>query len=66
VKVVYDPTHPDADEKGFVSLPDINIVMEMAQMINVSKTYEACATAFDATEKHGPEITGYRQVTQAR
>jgi flagellar basal-body rod protein FlgC len=50
VKLVYDPTHPDADEKGFVAMPDINIVLEMAEMINVSKSYEACATAFDATK----------------
>jgi flagellar basal-body rod protein FlgC len=50
VKLVYDPTHPDANEKGFVAMPDINIVLEMAEMINVSKSYEACTTAFDATK----------------
>jgi flagellar basal-body rod protein FlgC len=50
VKLVYDPSHPDADEKGFVAMPDISVVHEMAEMINVSKSYEACTTAFDATK----------------
>jgi flagellar basal-body rod protein FlgC len=50
VKLIYDPTHPDADEKGFVATPNINVVLEMAEMINVNRSYEACATAFDATK----------------
>ncbi len=50
VKMVYDPSHPDADKKGFVAKPNINLVMEMADMISASRTYEACVTAFDATK----------------
>jgi flagellar basal-body rod protein FlgC len=50
VKMVYDPSHPDADKKGFVAKPNINLVMEMADMITASRTYEACVTAFDATK----------------
>ena len=50
VKMIYDPAHPDADEQGFVAMPDINVVLEMAEMINVNRSYEACATAFDATK----------------
>jgi flagellar basal-body rod protein FlgC len=50
VKLIYDPTHPDANEKGFVAMPDINVVLEMAEMISVGKSYEACTTAFDATK----------------
>lgn len=50
VKLVYDPTHPDANEAGFVATPNINVVLEMAEMINVNKSYEAVATAFDATK----------------
>ena len=50
IKLIYDPSHPDADEKGFVAMPNVNVVSEMAEMINVNRAYEACATAFDATK----------------
>jgi flagellar basal-body rod protein FlgC len=50
VKMVYDPAHPDADAKGFVAMPDINIMVEMTDMIAASRAYEACVTAFDATK----------------
>lgn len=45
VKMVYDPSHPDADANGFVQLPNINIVEEMVDMITASKAYEANAVA---------------------
>lgn len=38
---VYDPGNPDADAKGMVSTPNININEEMADMISASRTYEA-------------------------
>lgn len=41
---MYDPSHPDADEEGYVDLPNINIVEEMVGMISASKAYEANAT----------------------
>lgn len=44
VKTVYDPSHPDADEEGYVDLPNINIVEEMVDMIAASRAYEANAT----------------------
>jgi flagellar basal-body rod protein FlgC len=50
IKMVYDPSHPDADEKGFVAMPNVNIMAEMADMIATSRAYEACVTAFDATK----------------
>jgi flagellar basal-body rod protein FlgC len=50
IKMVYDPSHPDADAKGFVAMPDINIMTEMADMIAASRAFEACVTAFDATK----------------
>jgi flagellar basal-body rod protein FlgC len=50
VKRVYDPAHPDADKDGFVSFPNVNAMLEMAEMITASRTYEACATAFDAAK----------------
>jgi len=42
-KTVYDPTHPDADENGFLLLPNVNVVEEMVNMVNASKAYEANA-----------------------
>ena len=39
--VVYDPGHPDADAKGYVHMPNINIVAEMVDMITASRSYEA-------------------------
>jgi flagellar basal-body rod protein FlgC len=50
VKMVFDPKHPDANPDGYVAKPDINLMMEMADMINTSRNYEACVTAFDATK----------------
>lgn len=46
----YDPSHPDADENGYVSYPNVNIVTEMTNLIDSSRAYEANATAFDASK----------------
>ncbi|OPY85204.1 MAG: Flagellar basal-body rod protein FlgC [Smithella sp. PtaU1.Bin162] len=50
IKRVYDPAHPDADKEGFVSFPNVNVMMEMSDMIVANRSYEACATAFDAAK----------------
>jgi flagellar basal-body rod protein FlgC len=50
VKMMYEPAHPDADEKGYVAKPNVNPIMEMADMITTGRNYEACVTAFDATK----------------
>ena len=47
---VYNPGHPDADEKGYVSMPNVNVVEEMVDMITATRAYEANATAFNATK----------------
>lgn len=44
----YDPSHPDADENGYVSYPNVNIVTEMTNLIDASRSYEANTTAFNA------------------
>jgi flagellar basal-body rod protein FlgC len=49
-KRIFDPSHPDADTQGFVAMPNINTVTEMADMIIANRAYEACATAFDASK----------------
>jgi flagellar basal-body rod protein FlgC len=46
----YDPGHPDADENGYIRLPNINIVEEMVNMISASRSFEANATAIRATK----------------
>ncbi|MSS63019.1 flagellar basal body rod protein FlgC [Velocimicrobium porci] len=49
-KMVYDPTHPDANEEGYVTYPNVNIVSEMTDLIDASRAYEADVTAFNATK----------------
>jgi flagellar basal-body rod protein FlgC len=46
----YEPQHPDADAKGYVKTPNINLMEEMANMISASRSYEANATAIKATK----------------
>ena len=46
----YDPSHPDADEDGYVSYPNVNIVTEMTNMIDASRSYEANVTAFQTSK----------------
>lgn len=50
VRTEYDPTHPHADENGYVTYPDINVVEEMARMISANRIYEANLTAVQATK----------------
>ena len=44
----YDPSHPDADENGYVKYPNVNTVTEMTNLIDASRAYEANTTAFQA------------------
>ncbi|KAI4447758.1 Flagellar basal-body rod protein FlgC [Eubacterium plexicaudatum ASF492] len=46
----YDPDHPDADENGYVSYPNVNLVTEMTNLIDASRAYEANITAFEASK----------------
>lgn len=50
LRKVYDPSHPDADNEGYVSMPNVNVLNEMADMIAASRAYEANVTAMN-TEK---------------
>lgn len=50
MKRVYDPSHPDADESGYVELPNVNTIAEMTNLIDASRAYEANSTAFNATK----------------
>jgi flagellar basal-body rod protein FlgC len=43
-RMVFDPTHPDADADGFVAYPNIDMVTEMTDMLSASRSYEANIT----------------------
>lgn len=49
-KLVYNPTHPDADENGYVNMPNVDVAKEMVDMISASRAYEANVTAINATK----------------
>ncbi|MFO7734958.1 MAG: flagellar basal body rod protein FlgC [bacterium] len=46
----YEPSHPDADENGYVEYPNISVVKEMVNMITSTKSYEANATSVRAAK----------------
>jgi flagellar basal-body rod protein FlgC len=45
---VYDPAHPDADKEGYVMMPNVNILNEMADMIASTRAYEANVNSINA------------------
>jgi len=47
-KLDYNPTHPDADENGYVRLPNVEVVQEMTDMMAAYRSYEANITALNA------------------
>ena len=49
-QMVYDPSNPDANADGYVEMPNVNIVEEMANMISASRSYEANITAINNTK----------------
>ena len=48
-QLVYDPGHPDADERGFVRLPGMDPITSMMDLVSISRGYEANLRAFDVT-----------------
>ncbi len=46
----YNPNHPDADENGYVTKPNVNVVEEMVNMISANRAYEANITAINTTK----------------
>jgi flagellar basal-body rod protein FlgC len=44
---VYSPSHPDADPQGFVTLPNVNPVHEVVNLLSASRAYDANASAVD-------------------
>lgn len=50
MNMVYDPSHPDADENGYVTYPNVSTITEMTNLIDASRGYEANATALEASK----------------
>ena len=50
-RMVYDPSHPDANENGEVAMPNISLVEETADMMSASRAYEANATVVKAAKR---------------
>jgi flagellar basal-body rod protein FlgC len=50
-QLVFDPGHPDADAKGYVAMPNVNVVTEMVDMMAATRAYEANVAALNATKR---------------
>ena len=48
---VYDPTHPDADEDGYVTYPNVDITVEMTNMLSATRSYEANLASIEAAKR---------------
>ncbi|MFL5814634.1 MAG: flagellar basal body rod protein FlgC [Bdellovibrionia bacterium] len=51
VRMVYNPNHPQANAEGYVAMPKVNTVEEMANMISAQRSYEANVTAMNAAKQ---------------
>ena len=49
-KLVYDPTHPDADEDGYVRMSNVDVLKEMVDMISATRSYEANVTILNGSK----------------
>lgn len=50
LKKIYDPGHPDADNEGYVEMPNVNIIEEMVNMMTAFRAYEASVAAFNISK----------------
>jgi flagellar basal-body rod protein FlgC len=49
-EMVFDPGHPDADQNGYVAMPNVNVVQEMVNMITASRAYESGVTVMQTVK----------------
>lgn len=49
-RIVYDPTHPDADANGYVRYPNVNVVTEMVELISAQRAFEANVAVIEAAK----------------
>ena len=47
-EMVYDPQHPDADENGYVAMPNVDLIKETTDAMAATHAYTANITAFNA------------------
>ncbi len=58
LRLKYDPSHPDANEQGYVLMPNVNIVTEMVDMISATRAYQANVAAINAAKSMLQEALG--------
>lgn len=49
-KLVYDPSHPDSDERGYVQMPNVDLLQEMVDLMGATRSYEANIAAMNASK----------------
>jgi len=57
-ELVYMPDHQDANEDGYVQMPNVNVVTEMVDMISASRSFEANLTSFNAAKQIAKDSLG--------
>lgn len=50
-RLVYNPSHPDAKEDGYVAMPNVNVIEEMVDMMNATRSYEANTTTIKSAKR---------------
>ena len=50
LKMIFDPGHPDANEEGYVAMPNVDVVKEMVDLITASRAYEANVAVVNAAK----------------
>ncbi|WP_214762030.1 MULTISPECIES: flagellar basal body rod protein FlgC [Exiguobacterium] len=49
-KLVYDPSHPDSDDRGYVQMPNVDLLKEMVDLMGATRSYEANIAAMNASK----------------
>ena len=49
-KMIFDPAHPDANQEGYVAMPDINVTQELVDVLTATRTYEANLSVLNASK----------------
>ncbi|MCK9495414.1 MAG: flagellar basal body rod protein FlgC [Dehalococcoidia bacterium] len=55
---VHDPTHPDADDEGYIYLPNVDVVTEMTDLVSATRAYQASTTVINATKSIAQSALG--------
>ncbi|MDR0454296.1 MAG: flagellar basal body rod protein FlgC [Deferribacteraceae bacterium] len=59
--LVYEPSHPDANEEGYVAYPNINPIEELVNMLEASRSYEANVTIVNTAKQLAQQAIGIGQ-----